>query len=77
MSKFDECLYGEHVEGSVFMDGDDILDLEITKERSPQKVVKNLIALRQELMSHRQNYLLKSVVLKLTICLYGEYKLRN
>ena len=75
--KFNECIYGEHTIDSICLVSDQCPDIGRTKERSPQKVVKNLRALKAELMSHKQNFLIRKVLDMIDDCLYREFKLVN
>lgn len=47
----------------------------VKKTRSPQKVLKNLLLLREELARWKVSYVDKTIVEKIDKCLYGDYKL--
>ena len=74
LSKFDECIYGEHTEDSVCFMSQDTLDIDKTKERSAPKIVKNLKALHKELRKHRQNYLVKCTLDHIHQCIYQQFE---
>lgn len=53
------------------------MELNGKKVRSPQKVLKNLLLLREELARYRYSYELRQVVAKIDTCLHGNFKLRE
>ena len=72
--KIDECIYGEHTDGSLFIPGNiGRLNLNRTKERSAPKIVKNLKSLREEVQQYKQTMVVKKFILDIDTCLYGEY----
>ena len=47
------------------------------KIRSPQRVLKSLLLLREELDRYRYDYVAKQIAAKIDECLHSEFKLRE